>query len=190
MLLIAHNWWSLALRGFIAILVGIATFVWPGVTLTALVLVFGAYALIDGVLSLAGAWRRSQAHERWGALLIEGLVGVIAGVVTFAWPAITTVALITVIAIWAILTGVFEIAGAIRLRKHITGEWVLGLIGMASVLFGALLLAEPVAGALAIALWFGVYALISGVLMTVLAFRLRGWTRGIAPRMSSPLPSH
>ncbi len=116
-ILIAKNWWSLVLRGLAAIVLGLITIVWPGITLGALVLLFGAYALIDGLLSLAGAVRAAENHERWGALLFEGLAGIAAGIVTFAWPAITALTLVYVIAAWALITGVFEIAAAVRLRK-------------------------------------------------------------------------
>ena len=190
MLSIASNWRYLALRGLIAILVGISTFIWPGITLTVLVLLFGAYALVDGVLSLAAAWRRSEAHDRWGSLLLEGAVGIIAGVITFVWPAITAFALVIVIAVWAVLTGVLEIAVALRLRRHIPGEWLLGLMGVASLVLGIFMFASPLVAALAITLWFGVYALIFGVLMTVLAYRLRHWNRTISPPMSSAIPIH
>ncbi len=187
MILIAKNWWSLALRGLVAILLGILTFALPGITVSALVLLFGAYALVDGILNLAGAWRRSRLHERWGALLIEGLVGVIVAIITFAWPAITAFALVIVIATWAIVTGIFEITAAFRLRKHIAGEWLLALIGVVSILFGALLLAAPLTGALVIALWFGGYAVVFGILLLALAFRLRSWTKNSPLSAAHPL---
>jgi uncharacterized membrane protein HdeD (DUF308 family) len=188
--LIVDNWWSLTMRGIIAILLGIATFAWPQITVASLVLLFGGYALVDGVVNLVGAWRHSQMRDRWGALLIEGLIGVLAGLMTFVWPAITMLALTMLIAIWAILSGVFKIAAAIRLRKHIAGEWLLGLSGVASLFFGVFLMAMPLVGALAIALWFGVFALVTGVVLTVLGLRLRSWTRSGLPPMHSPLPIH
>jgi len=172
-LLIARSWWSLALRGLLAVLVGIATFVWPGVTLAVLVLLFGAYALIDGALSLMGAFRASAAHERWGALLLEGVVGLAAGVVTLAWPAITMFVLTLMIGAWAVVTGVLEILAAIRLRRHIAGEWLLALIGVASVVFGVMVLIAPLIGAIVLALWFGAYELVFGILLIALGFRLR-----------------
>ncbi|MBV8829272.1 MAG: HdeD family acid-resistance protein [Acidobacteriaceae bacterium] len=175
MFLLAMNWWSLALRGVIAILLGLLTFTWPGITLSAFVLLFGAYAFIDGIVNLAGAVQHSRMHERWGALLVEGILGIVAGIVTFAWPGVTLLILIIIIAVWAVMTGVFEIAAAIRLRKHISGEWLLIVTGVASVLFGILLFAAPATGALVIALWFGVYAIVFGILLTALAFRLRSW---------------
>jgi uncharacterized membrane protein HdeD (DUF308 family) len=177
-LVLAKNWWSLVIRGLIAILLGILTLAWPGITVGALVILFGAYALIDGIVNIAGAWRASQAHERWGVLVIEGVVGIAAALVTFAWPAITAIVLVYVIAAWAIVTGIFEIAAAVRLRKHISGEWLLGLAGVASIIFGVLLMAAPLVGALVIAIWIGVYALIFGAMLVGLGLRLRAWSRG------------
>jgi uncharacterized membrane protein HdeD (DUF308 family) len=181
MILIAKNWWSLALRGLLGVVLGIVTFVWPGITLSALVFLFGVYALLDGIFNLAGAWQRARQHERWGSFLFEGVVGVLAGLVTIVWPAITALALVAIIAAWAMVTGIFEIAAAIRLRKHITGEWLLALSGLASVIFGVLLLVAPITGALVIALWFGAYALVFGALLIALAFRLRSWAHRIVP---------
>ncbi|MBV8550119.1 MAG: HdeD family acid-resistance protein [Acidobacteriaceae bacterium] len=178
-LLLASNWWSLVIRGLVAILLGILALAWPGITLSALVLLFGAYALVDGVVNLAGAWRASKAHERWGVLVIEGVAGIVAGLVTFAWPAITALALIYVIAAWAVVTGILEIAAATKLRKHISGEWLLALSGVASIIFGILLMAYPLAGALVIAIWFGVYAIVFGAMLVGLGFRLRTWAKTI-----------
>jgi uncharacterized membrane protein HdeD (DUF308 family) len=184
-LLIARSWWSLVLRGLLAVLVGIVTFVWPSATLAALVLLFGAYALIDGALSLMGAFRASAAHERWGALLLEGVVGLVVGVVTLAWPAITVFVLSIMIGGWAVVTGVFEIMAAIRLRRHIAGEWLLALIGIASVIFGILVLIAPLLGAIVLALWFGAYELVFGILLIALGFRLR--THHLALNNAGPL---
>src|SRR5207249_6104528 len=168
---IARNWWALALRGLAAVLFGLLTFFVPGVTLVTLVLLFGAYALLDGLFNVLAFFRVASHH--W-ALLIEGVIGIIAGVLTFAWPAITAIALLYVIAFWAIFTGVFEIVAGIRLRKVIANEWLLLLMGVLSALFGLLILFAPGAGALAIVLWIGAYALIFGIFLLALAFRLRG----------------
>lgn len=186
---LAHSWWSLVLRGAVAILVGLITFVWPGITFGALVILFGAYAFIDGIVGLTGAFRASRAHERWGALLLEGVVGIIAALITIAWPAITALALIYVIAAWAIVTGVLEIMAAVQLRKYITGEWLLALSGVASIIFGILVMAVPLAGALIIALWVGVYAVIFGVLLIGLGFRLRNWSKGLHVGSAMPMPA-
>lgn len=188
---LAKNWWSLVLRGIAAILLGVITFLWPGITITALVFLFGGYALVDGVLSIAGAVRAAERRDRWGVLLIEGIVGIAAGFITMLWPAITALALVYVIAAWAIVTGAFEIAAAIRLRKVIRGEWLLALGGIASVVFGILMIIAPLAGALVIALWVGAYALVFGVVMVALGFKLRSWAKAL-PAGGPPLaaPAH
>jgi uncharacterized membrane protein HdeD (DUF308 family) len=189
-LALARNWWSLVLRGLAAILLGIITFAWPGITLTALVFLFGAYALLDGILSIAGAVRAAEAHERWGSLLIEGIAGILAAAVTVLLPPITALALIYVVAAWAIVTGIAEIVAAVRLRKYIAGEWLLALGGVASLLFGILVALVPLAGALVIALWIGAYALVFGVLLVVLGFRLRNWEKRLPDRPSVTVPAH
>jgi uncharacterized membrane protein HdeD (DUF308 family) len=187
---LAKNWWSVVLRGVVAILLGIATFVWPGITLAALVFLFAGYALVDGALALTGALRAAEAGDRWGALLIEGLAGIFAAFVTVLWPGITALALVYVIAAWAIITGVAEIAAAVRLRHHVRGEWLLALAGVASIVFGVLVAAMPLAGALAIALWVGAYLLIFGIVLVGLGFRLRSWSHGGHAGAPMPAPAH
>jgi len=187
---IARNWWSLVIRGLVGILFGIITFAWPGITFAALVIVFGAYALLDGVFSLVGAVKAAQAHERWGALVFLGVTGIGAGVVTVLWPTITAFVLVCLIAAWAIVTGVFEIAAAVRLRRYIEGEWLLALAGIASLVFGMLIIIAPLAGALVIALWVGAYALVSGVMLVTLGIKLRSWGRRQPTGHSVPLPAH
>jgi uncharacterized membrane protein HdeD (DUF308 family) len=170
---LARNWGAIAVRGIVAILFGVLAFAIPGLTLAVLVLLFGAYALIDGVLDVVAAiWRRAN-DPPWWALLLEGIVGIAAGVVTFMWPGLTAVTLVYVIAIWAVITGVLEVVAAIRLRKVITGEWWLALSGALSIVFGILIMRAPAAGALAIVWLIGAYAIIFGALLLALAFRLR-----------------
>ena len=187
---LARNWWSLVIRGIAAILLGVVTFAWPGITLAALVLLYGAYALVDGVMAIIGAVRAVQSHERWGALLIEGIAGIVAAAITVAWPGITALALVFVIAAWAIVTGVFELVAAVRLRKYVTGEWLLALGGIASIAFGVLIIIAPLAGALVIALWVGAYTLVFGVLMIALGFRLRSWGKTPHAGPSVAVPAH
>jgi len=167
---LAKNWWALALRGLVALLFGLLTFFLPGVTLVTLVLFFGAFALADGFFNVVAFFR--VASHQW-ALLIEGVIGVIAGILTFAWPAITAIALLYVIAFWAVFTGIFEIVAGIRLRKVISNEWLLLVMGAVSLLFGVFILIAPGLGALAIILWIGAYAMVSGLFLLALAFRLR-----------------
>jgi uncharacterized membrane protein HdeD (DUF308 family) len=187
--LLARNWWSLVIRGIVGILLGILAFVWPGVTLAVLVTLFGMYALIDGVVSIVGAVRAAGARERWGALLLEGIVGLLAAAVTFAWPGITALALVYIIAAWAVITGILEIAAAIRLRQHISGEWLLAIAGALSIVFGVIIAAAPLVGALVIAVWFGMYAFIFGVMLLTLGLRLRSWMHHL-PHSPFPVPAH
>jgi uncharacterized membrane protein HdeD (DUF308 family) len=170
---LARNWWLLLLRGIAGIIFGVLTFFWPEISLVALVLLFGAFAFADGVFTFINGIRERRANDRWWLLILQGLMGIGAGVVTAVWPAISALALLYVIAAWALVTGALEIAAAIRLRKVIEGEWLLALSGIASVLLGILLFVFPGPGALAVVLWIGAYALVSGVLLIVLAFRLR-----------------
>ena len=170
---LSRNWWAVSLRGLAGILFGIITFIAPGISLAALVLLFGAYAFADGVLAVVTAIRR-RGNDRWGMLLLEGLVGVAAGVLTLLWPGITALALLYVIAAWALVTGGFEIAAAIRLRKVITGEWILALSGILSIALGVLLIVAPGPGALAVVIWIGAYAFVFGVLLFALGLRLKG----------------
>jgi uncharacterized membrane protein HdeD (DUF308 family) len=188
-LVLVRNWLSLAIRGLFAILLGAITFVWPGMTVGALVLLFGGYALVDGVTSLVGAIRASASCERWGALLFEGLAGLVAGGITLFWPAIALFVLVAVIGAWSITTGIFEIVAAVRLRKFIAGEWLLALGGLASVIFGVLVLLMPIAGAFVLALWLGAYASVFGVLLIALGFRLRSHSMhfGDTPAMGAPI---
>jgi uncharacterized membrane protein HdeD (DUF308 family) len=172
-IVLARNWWAIAIRGVAAILFGLLAFLWPGLTLAALVLLFGAYALVDGIFSIVAAVGGRTGDAPWWALLLEGILGVAAGLVTFFMPGLTAVTLVYVIAAWAIVTGVLEIVAAVRLREQITGEWWLVLSGVLSIVFGGLVMLAPAAGALAITLWIGAYALVFGALLLALAFRLR-----------------
>jgi uncharacterized membrane protein HdeD (DUF308 family) len=171
----ARHWWAFALRGVAAVVFGILAFAWPGLTLTVLVLFWGAYALVDGVLALIAAFRTENDH-RWG-LLLEGVVGIAAGIVTFLYPGLTALVLLYIIAAWAIITGALELYAAYRLRRVIHNELWLALGGVASLLFGIVLLAAPGAGALAVVWLIGAYAIVFGILLIALAFRLRGMTQ-------------
>ncbi len=162
------RWWTVALRGVAAILLGIAAFAWPGLTLVALVLLVGAYVLVDGVFSLVGG-----VMSRSWLLILEGLAGIVFGLLTLLWPGITAVVLLFLVAAWAIVTGVAELVAAVRLRRVIQNEWFLILSGVASLVFGILLVINPGAGLLALVWLVGVYALVFGVLMLLLAYRLR-----------------
>ncbi len=170
---LSHNWWVVVLRGLAGMTFGLVTFFAPGISLAALVLVFGAYAFADGVLAIISAIRRERPGDRWWMFLLEGIAGIAAGVVTLIWPGITALVLLYVIAAWALVTGVLEIAVAIRLRKAIKGEWLLILSGILSVALGVMLVLWPGPGALALVIWIGAYAFVFGALLLALGLRLR-----------------
>jgi uncharacterized membrane protein HdeD (DUF308 family) len=170
---LSRNWWVLLLRGLIAVAFGVWALSHPGISLAALIMLFGAYALIDGVLGVWTAVAGRQQHEERWTLLLWGLVGVGVGIMTFAAPGLTALALVIYIAFWAIATGVLQIATAIRLRAEIKGEWLLILGGLASVVLGGVLMSRPGAGALALIQLIAIYAVIFGILLVTLAFRVR-----------------
>jgi uncharacterized membrane protein HdeD (DUF308 family) len=179
---LSRSWWMLLLRGLVAVAFGLLTFARPGITLASLVLLFGAFSLADGVL---GVWtaltHRHDGENRW-LLLLGGLVGIGVGILTLLAPGLTALALLFYIAIGAIATGVLEIVTAIRLRHEIQGEWMLVLAGLCSVVFGLLLMTRPGAGALTVVWLIGSYALVFGLLMLALSFRVRGFAKALAPR--------
>lgn len=171
---VAGNWWTLALRGVVAVLFGLAALVWPGLTLGVLVLLLGAYLLVDGIFAAVAAVRSSSALAHRALLLLEGVAGVAAGLVALIWTGLAAVALLYIVAAWAIITGVTEVLSAIRLRREIQGEWAMGLSGILSVLFGVALAVLPAVGLLALAWLIGIYAIAFGALLMVLAYRVRG----------------
>jgi uncharacterized membrane protein HdeD (DUF308 family) len=177
--LLTRNWWLLALRGLVAVLFGVLAFVWPGITLLSLVYLFSAYALMNGVLAFVVAYKTPKPHTRLFSLIFSGIVSIAAGIIACLMPGITALSLLILIAAWAIVTGIFEIIAAIRLRRIITNEWLLILAGIASVLFGVILLIQPGAGALVLIWWIGAYAIAFGILLIVLAFRMRQWGKSI-----------
>ena len=170
--MLTRNWWALALRGILAILLGLAAIVLPGVTLAVLITLFGAYAVVDGVLAIIAGVRAAERHERWWSPVLKGLAGIAAGVMAFIWPALTALALLYLIAGWAIVTGVLEVVAAVHLhRAH--GEWLLIINGVLSILFGLLIVVWPGAGLITLLWMIGVYAVIFGATLLVLAIRLR-----------------
>ena len=166
---LASQWSTLAIRGVFALAFGILSFVWPAITLKALVLLWGIYALLDGGIAFIGGLR-----TRVWSLLLVGVLGIVAGIVTFRYPGLTALILLYVIAAWAIATGALAIYIALRLRKEITNEWVLVLAGVLSVAFGVLLIANPGSGALSVVFIIGAYAVLFGILLLTLAFKLKG----------------
>ena len=173
--ILAHNWWMLLLRGILALVFGLLCIAYPGVTLIVMKIMFGAYALLDGTLALASSITTAKGRPRWWSTFFEGIVGIIFGLLILIWPGITAFGLLYLIGAWAIITGIFEITAALRLRQHFTNEWLLILCGAASVIFGLLILVIPRAGALAVVWWIGTFAIFFGMFFIALAFRLRGW---------------
>src|SRR5215210_2375033 len=162
--MIAGNWWALLIRGIAAVLFGLAALLWPGLTLYVLIF-FGAYALVDGVLAIVAGIRGTEGR-RW-LLLSEGILGVLAGLIAFFYPGITALVLLYVIAFWAILTGVLEVVMAISLRREIENEWLMGLGGALSVLFGMVLAVLPGVGLLSLVWLIGIYAIVFDVALIV-----------------------
>lgn len=178
---LARNWWAIVLRGVFAVLFGLGAFFWPGITLAVLVLFYGAYLFADGIMAVVWALMGRRAGPfPWGVFL-AGLVSIVGGLVTFFMPGLTALVLLYLIAAWAIIRGIFEIIAAFHLRRELTNEWLLALNGVLSVLFGVLLIAAPGAGALAVLWMIGTFAVIVGILMIVLGFRLKG-LQGTAAR--------
>ncbi len=170
--LLCRNWSFVLWRAIAAIVFGVLAIVWPGLTLASLILLFAAYMLVDGVFTLLSGLRAARAHERWGWFLFEGLVDIAAAVVAFAWPGMTVIVFTWLVGFWAVVTGVLMLAAAFRLHgRH--GRWLLAISGIVSVLWGALLLFLPLAGALVMTLWVGAYALVFGISLLVFALRLR-----------------
>jgi uncharacterized membrane protein HdeD (DUF308 family) len=173
--LLQRNWWLMLLRGLAAIGFGILVITKPQISLQVLVYLFGVYVLVEGILGVAVAIQGRNETDSWGVLLLWGLLGVAVGVIAFLKPDLTALALLFYIALWAIATGVLEIAAAIRLRELINNEWLLILAGIVSVAFGVWLIARPEAGALAVLLAIGIYAILFGVLVVLFAFKIRSY---------------
>jgi uncharacterized membrane protein HdeD (DUF308 family) len=165
---LAQHWWVLLLRGLLAIVFGLLTFANPGITIAVLVLFWGAYALVDGIFEVIAGIR-----AKWGSLVLLGILGIAAGIVTFMWPGITALVLLYIIAFWAIVAGVVQIAAAIRLRKEVTGEWLWILSGVCTVVLGGLLIARPGAGAVSVVWLIASFAIAWGILLVMLSFRLK-----------------
>jgi len=173
MLTLTKNWWVLPIRGVLAILFAVFTFASPGITLATLILLFGAFAFADGVMNLIAAVRSGSGN--WWSLLLAGIVGIGAGLVTFFYPGLTALSLLYCIGFWSIAAGVAEIIAAIRLRKEIEGEWLLALAGLLSVIFGFFVVAAPGAGALGMVMVIAAYALVAGIVLIILGFKLRSF---------------
>jgi uncharacterized membrane protein HdeD (DUF308 family) len=188
-LTLARNWWVLVVRGVFAILFGALAFVFPRDALFALVILFAAYAAVDGILAVVSAFRAAERRMSWWPFVLEGVAGVALAVVTVIWPGITALALLYLIAAWAFATGIFEIAAAVRLRKEIKGEFWLGLAGVLSIAFAILAVLFPGQGALAVVWVIATYALVFGVVLVALGLRLRGLRGRLETPEESPTPA-
>jgi uncharacterized membrane protein HdeD (DUF308 family) len=181
---LARQWWVLLLNGVLAIAFGILACSWPGLTLFALIMLFAVYCIADGITSIIAAFNKKQ-RGHWFMMLLIGVVSILAGIAAIAWPGLTAIALVMIIAAWAIMKGVFEIVAAIELRKEIDNEWLLGLAGVVSILFGIVLFARPGEGALALIWVIGFFAIARGALLIMLGMRLRRINNSLA-RTASP----
>lgn len=170
----ADNWWVPLLRGIAAVAFGLMALIWPGLTVYALLLVFGAYAIFDGIMSIMLGFQRKSGDDRWWSWALDGALSIIIGLMALFWPEATALAFVIWMAAWAVVAGIFRIIAAIRLRKEIEGEWALGLSGLLMVIWGVLMALIPAAGLLSLAWLIGVFALLIGGVMVVLSFRLRG----------------
>lgn len=178
--ILARNWWVLLLRGLAAIAFGMLIFFQPGISLAALILLFGAYSLADGVLSVWTGIAERKERDHWWLLLIGGLLSIAVGIMTFMVPGVTALVLLFFIAIRSIAIGVLEIVTAMHLRKEIKGEWVLIVSGIISIVFGGILMAQPGAGALAVLWIIATYAILLGVLLVFLAFKARSFVKRVS----------
>jgi uncharacterized membrane protein HdeD (DUF308 family) len=178
--MVSGNWWALAVRGVAAVLFGLAALIWPGLTLAVLIILYGAYALVDGVFAIVAGFRAGSGTRRW-LLLAEGALGILTGLIAIFWPGVSAVVLLYIIAFWAILGGLLRIVGAVLLRREIDNEWTMALSGVLWVLLGIVLFALPGAGLVSLAWLIGIFALGAGITLIALALRVRGQS----PRGSS-----
>jgi uncharacterized membrane protein HdeD (DUF308 family) len=170
---ISSKWWIFLLNGLVAILFGIMAFVWPGITILSLVLLFGIYCIADGITAIGASFAKGDSGRSWWQMLLIGVISLVAGVTAIAWPGISAAVLLLVVAAWAIVRGIMEIVAAIELRKVLEHEWLLLLAGLASILFGIMLAAQPGLGAVVMIWWIGAFALVRGIFMVALSLRLR-----------------
>lgn len=181
---IAHEyWWMPLLRGIVAVLFGVLALFWPKIALIVLVALFGAFALLDGIAAVAISLREREVYDRWWILLIEGIAGILVGIITFFWPGITALVLLYLIATWAIITGILEIIAAFAMKRSMAMEWTVAIVGVLSIILGIILFFQPpIAGLFAVVWVIGAYALISGILLIIRAFQFRSQS----PAMNQP----
>ena len=167
------HWWHIAVRGFIALLFGILLLAWPGVSLFIFAIFFGAYAFVDGIFTLVAAinYKAGAGQRAW--LFVRGILGIVVGIVTFCWPAITELALVLLVGAWALIAGIMELNFAIRSVENTGTKWLFAISGILSMILGILLLIRPIAGIIAVIWAIGAYAIIAGILLIIVGFRLR-----------------
>ncbi len=178
--LLSRHWWVILLRGVLAVVFGLLALIWPQTTVRVLVVLFGIYAVVDGLFSLLSALASQPTRGAWWLLIVEAITGILVGVVAFVWPQVTAIVLLYLIAAWAIVTGILEVLAAIRLRREIEGEWALILAGLVSIALGLLLALRPASGLVAVVWFVGTYAILFGILLVMLALRLRGFRQRFA----------
>lgn len=169
---LAQNWWAVALRGVFAILFGLIALFMPGATMLSLVLFFSAYMLVDGVFGIVAAVKAASDNQRWGLLVLEGIVNIAVGVIAFLWPGLTVLFFVTLMGFWSLVTGVLMIVAAFKLSPEYGRGWLI-FSGVVSVLFGIALLIGPLVGAVVLTWWLGAYALVFGITLLVLGFKLK-----------------
>lgn len=170
--ILAENWWAIALRGVFAILFALIALFLPGATILSLVLFFSAYMLVDGVFGIVSAIRAARQGQRWGLLVLEGIVDILVGVIAFSWPGLTVLFFVTLMAVWSLVTGILMIVAAFKLHAEYGKGWLI-FSGIVSVLFGIALLIAPLIGAVVLTWWLGAYAMVFGISLLVLAFKLK-----------------
>ena len=170
--MLAKNWWLFLLRGIFGIIFGLLAFLFPGPTMLSLVLLFSAYMLVDGVAGIISAVRAMRRKDEWGLLIFEGLLNIAVGVAAFIWPGLTVLAFVLMVAAWAIISGALMMASGFRLKLD-HGRWWMVLGGLLSLVYGALLVAMPLIGAVVLTWWMGAYAMVFGIALVVLSFKLR-----------------
>lgn len=188
MSILIQNWWVLVLRGVVAVIFGVLAYLWPGATIASFVLLYGAYALVDGIFSLVAAFRPAPGESRWW-LILSGVVSVLAGLIVLMRPGLSALFLLFVVAAWAIASGITRIVAAIALRKVVTGEWLLVLSGALSILLGLFMFSRPAAGLLGLVWAIAFYAIVAGILLILLGFRLRSWSKTGGARIAGGRPA-
>lgn len=172
---LSRYWWTFLIRGIIAILFGLAAVFWPGLTISTLVIVFGAYVLVDGVFAIIDGISGRGDNTHWWVEILIGIAGIVAGIWAMTFPGLTAIGLMYFIAAWWLVTGVLQIIYAIRVRREITNEWFLILTGVLSAILGIVFMLFPGSGALSLIWVIGIYAIFFGIMFILLAFRVKGF---------------